>query len=136
MKRWHSIIIMLSFSALLYGGLLIQAPRADAGYFKDLFNGVKQLTELPSEVNELKENYQITLDKLGEAQATLDQFQQQNLELIERNKELTATVNALTEAEQAREATSRKTRVLILTGVGLVAGYFILLRGLRLILRR
>jgi predicted PurR-regulated permease PerM len=136
MKRWHCIIIMLSFSALLYGGLLIQAPRADAGYFKDLFNGVKQLTELPSEVNELKENYQITLDKLGEAQATLDQFQQQNLELIERNKELTATVNALTEAEQAREATSRKTRVLILTGVGLVAGYFILLRGLRLILRR
>lgn len=136
MNRWSNSILKFTFAVLLCGGLLLGAPRAEAGYFSDLFSGVKQLSELPAEVNELKENYQVTLDKLGEAQATLETFQQQNLELIERNKELTATVTALTEAQQSREASGRKTRIMIIVAVALVAGYFILLRGLRFILRK
>ncbi|WP_410770876.1 hypothetical protein [Fontibacillus sp. BL9] len=123
--------------ALLVCGLVLPGqPHAYAGYFSDLYQGVKELSELPSEVNELKANYQMTQDKLAEAESTMEAYRQQNEALLEQNRELSASVAALTEAQQAREANARKTRILILTGVLLLAGYFILLRVIRLVLRR
>lgn len=136
MKRWPNAIMISSFVVLICCGLLLGTSQVKAGYFSDLFNGVKQISELPEEVNELKANYQITLDKLSEAQETLETYRQQNEELLERNKEMAASVAALTEAQQSREASMRKTRTLIIVGASLLAGYFIVLRGLRLILRR
>ncbi|MNO01868.1 hypothetical protein D3C81_2221310 [compost metagenome] len=78
----------------------------------------------------------MTQDKLAEAESTMEAYRQQNEALLEQNRELSASVAALTEAQQAREASARKTRILILTGVLLLAGYFILLRIIRVVLRR
>lgn len=136
-KFYHTAAFSLLICILLVSGLLLPEPsRAYAGYFSDLYQGVKELSELPDEVNELKANYQITLDKLAETESTLDAYRQQNEALLEQNRELTASVTALTEAQQAREASARKTRTLILTGILLLAGYFILLRVIRVLLRR
>ncbi|MFD1177425.1 hypothetical protein ACFQ3W_14105 [Paenibacillus puldeungensis] len=133
------IRIVTVFCTILFvgvSGLFVGTPRAEAGYWNDLVNGVKELGELPSDVKELKVNYQVTLDKLDEAQGTLEAYRKQNEELIERNKELAATVSALNEAQQVREANARKTRIMLLTGGALLAGYFIILRVVRLVLRR
>ncbi|MNJ45667.1 hypothetical protein D3C77_407740 [compost metagenome] len=129
-------IVSIVVAALLFGGLVCGATRADAGYFDDFLKGVKALSELPNDVNEIKANYQVTLDKLEEAQGTLEAYRQQNEELMASNKELAATVSALTEAQQVREANARKMRIMIITGVALLAGYFILLRVIRFVLRK
>ncbi|MNP67899.1 hypothetical protein D3C76_1637870 [compost metagenome] len=94
------------------------------------------MSQLPSEVNELKENYDATLDKLEETQGELENFRRQNEELMERNRELAATVSSLSEAQQIRDTNAQKTRVILLTGLGLFIGYFIMLRIIRLMLRR
>lgn len=94
------------------------------------------LSELPNDINEIKENYQVTLDKLEEAQGTLEAYRQQNEELMASNRELAATVSALTEAQEVRDAKARKTRIMLITGAALLAGYFILLRVIRVVLRR
>lgn len=131
--------LLLTLDALCFGS----ANRANAGVWNDWVNGVKELSQLPAEVNELKADYAATADKLEEArgtleetQSTLDAFRRQNEELIERNRELTATVAALTEAQQTRDANARKMRVMLFTAAGLFAGYFIVLRVIRLVLRR
>lgn len=132
-NRSQSLFILVPLvGVLLFGG----ANRADAGYWNDLFDGVKELSQLPAEVHELKADYQLTLDKLEEAQGTLETFRQQNEELIERNQELAATVAALTEAQQIRDANARKTRILLFTALALFAGYFVVLRIVRVALRR
>ncbi|MCA1292602.1 hypothetical protein LBW89_06185 [Paenibacillus sp. alder61] len=123
-------------AGLLFGPLLPMASTAHAGIFSDFYQGAKELSELPGEVNELKANYEMTLDKLSEAESTLESYREQNEALMEQNRELAASVTALTEAQQKREANARKTRILILTGIALLAGYFLLLRVIRLLLRR
>lgn len=125
------------FCLLLACALLLPVQsRAYAGYFSDLYQGVKELSELPDEVSELKISYQMTQDKLAEAETAIEQYRLQNEELMKQNQELAASVAALTESQQAREASAHKTRVLILTGVILLVGYFLLLRLIRLVLRR
>ncbi|MGG6313127.1 hypothetical protein [Paenibacillus macerans] len=126
-------LMAVSFIGVLSFG---NPHRADAGYFDDLVNGVKELSQLPAEVNELKADYQVTLDKLEQAQGTLETYRLQNEQLMEHNRELTATVSALTEAQHMRDANARKTRILLYTALALVAGYFIVLRVIRLALRR
>lgn len=135
MKQRLVCIVSIFFAAMLISGLM-GAPSANAGYFDDFLKGVKVLSELPNDVNEIKENYQVTLDKLEEAQGTLEAYRQQNEELMASNKELAATVSALTEAQEIREANARKTRIMIITGAALIAGYFILLRVIRFVLRK
>lgn len=151
MKHRPVIRIMTCFMALtvvimtmhITAPSWVGTPRANAGYFNDLFRGVQEISELPSEVDELKSNYEETLEKLDEAQAsiveaegTLETYRKQNEELSQRNEELAATVAALTRAQEKREAEAHRTKVLLLTGVLLLLGYFILLRVIRLILRK
>ncbi|SDF55603.1 hypothetical protein SAMN04488542_112139 [Fontibacillus panacisegetis] len=137
MKQYRNRGLSLLILVLLGGGLLFgSAKPAQAGYWNDLVNGVKELSQLPSEVNELKENYDATLDKLEETQGELESFRQQNEELMERNRELAATVSSLSEAQQIRDANTQRTRLLLLTGLALFIGYFIILRIVRLVLRR
>ncbi|MGZ7443342.1 hypothetical protein [Paenibacillus sp. TH7-28] len=132
-KRGVPMLILV----LLAGGLLFGGGKpAEAGYWNDFWSGVNELSQLPSEVSELKAEYQNTLDKLDETRETLESFRLQNEELMERNRELAATVSSLTEAQQIRDANARKIRVLLLTGLALFAGYFIVLRLVRLALRR
>ncbi|WP_059042520.1 hypothetical protein [Paenibacillus rubinfantis] len=143
--RWiRSRIIALASTAFFAGALFLAGTnQAEAGYFNDLMDGVKELSQLPSEVNALKADYAATVDKLEQAQGALTEtqdalevFRLQNEQLMERNRELSATVHALTEAQQARDANARKMRILVITAAGLFAGYFILLRVIRFALRR
>ncbi|MBA9084261.1 chromosome segregation ATPase [Fontibacillus solani] len=137
MKQYRNRGLFLLILVLLGGGLLFGGAKpAQAGYWNDLVNGVKELSQLPSEVNELKENYDATLDKLEATQGELESFRQQNEELMERNRELAATVSSLSEAQQIRDANAQRTRLLLLTGLALFIGYFIMLRIVRLVLRR
>lgn len=137
-QQWcRRVLLVFVAAAAAWSSLYIPAaPHAQAGFFSDMYNGIKDITELPSEVNELKESYQQTRDKLEEANATLEAYRQQNEALLEQNRELTESVAALTMAEQNRENQSRKLRIMIITGVLLVAGYFVVLRLIRLLLRR
>ncbi|WP_055106560.1 hypothetical protein [Paenibacillus ihumii] len=135
MKRGYIRTISAAFAAVLLIGLLGNS-RANAGYFDDFLKGVKVLSELPNDVNEIKENYQVTLDKLEEAQGTLEAYREENEKLMASNRELAATVSALTEAQEIRDAKARKTRIMLITGAALLAGYFILLRVIRVVLRR
>ncbi|MGG4554921.1 hypothetical protein [Paenibacillus humicus] len=135
MKQGLVRIVSVVLAAVFFAGLTC-ASRAEAGYFDDFFKGVKVLSELPNDINEIKENYQVTLDKLEEAQGTLEAYRQQNEELMASNRELAATVSALTEAQEVRDAKARKTRIMLITGAALLAGYFILLRVIRVVLRR
>ncbi|GIP60983.1 hypothetical protein MKX50_04010 [Paenibacillus sp. FSL W8-0186] len=135
MKQGLVRIVSVVLAAVFFAGLTY-ASRAEAGYFDDFFKGVKVLSELPNDINEIKENYQVTLDKLEEAQGTLEAYRQQNEELMASNRELAATVSALTEAQEVRDAKARKTRIMLITGAALLAGYFILLRVIRVVLRR
>lgn len=146
LHRWfrRSTLLLIVVLATGWSSLYLPAaPHAHAGYFSDMYKGIKELTELPGEVNELKENYQMTQDKLEEAHATLKEtsatleaYRQQNEALIAQNRELTESVTALTLAEQARENQARKLRTMIITGVLLIAGYFVILRLIRVLLRR
>ncbi|WHX49831.1 hypothetical protein QNH46_03880 [Paenibacillus woosongensis] len=135
MKQGLMRIFSVVLAAVFFAGLT-NASRTEAGYFDDFFKGVKVLSELPNDIHEIKENYQVTLDKLEEAQGTLEAYRQQNEELMASNRELAATVSALTEAQEVRDAKARKTRIMLITGAALLAGYFILLRVIRVVLRR
>ncbi|MNH86085.1 hypothetical protein D3C87_462340 [compost metagenome] len=128
--------IIFALLPMLCAGALYITPSANAGYFNDLFNGVQEISELPSEVNELKEEYKSTVSKLEAAQGTMESYRQQNEALIQQNKKLTETVQSLMDQEAARQASSKRIRVLLITGAALLAGYFILLRVLRVVLRR
>ncbi|GIO44094.1 hypothetical protein [Paenibacillus apis] len=137
-QRWCQRALLLAVAAAAGWSSLYTpaAPHAQAGFFSDMYQGIKDITELPSEVNELKESYQQTQDKLEEANATLEAYRQQNEALLEQNRELTESVAALTTAQQIRENQSRKLRIMIITGVLLIAGYFVVLRLIRVLLRR
>lgn len=137
-QRWiQRALLLVVAAAAAWSGLYIPAaPHAQAGFFSDMYQGIKDISELPSEVNELKESYQQTQDKLEEANATLEAYRQQNEALLEQNRELTESVAALTAAQLNRENQSRKLRVMMVTGVLLIAGYFIVLRLIRVLLRR
>ncbi|CAM4493253.1 hypothetical protein [Paenibacillus macerans] len=126
------LILVPLAGELLFGG----GKPAEAGYWNDFWSGVNELSQLPSEVSELKADYQNTLDKLDATQETLESFRRQNEELMARNRELAATVSALTEAQQIRDANARKIRVMAFAGLVLFAGYFVVLRLVRLALRR
>lgn len=128
--------ITLALSILLSAGTLYNTSSAHAGYFDDLFNGVQEISELPAEVNQLKQEYKNTMNKLEEAQGAMESYRKQNEALIEQNKKLTDTVQALSDAEAAREASSKRIRLLLIVGAALLLGYFILLRVLRVVLRR
>lgn len=137
MIRNRNRSLLLLILVPLAGGLLFGGGKpAEAGYWNDFWSGVNELSQLPSEVSELKADYQNTLDKLDATQETLESFRRQNEELMARNRELAATVSVLTEAQQIRDANARKIRVMAFAGLVLFAGYFVVLRLVRLALRR
>lgn len=137
MIRNRNRSLLLLILVPLAGGLLFGGGKpAEAGYWNDFWGGVNELSQLPSEVSELKADYQNALDKLDATQETLESFRRQNEELMARNRELAATVSALTEAQQIRDANARKIRVMVFAGLALFAGYFVVLRLVRLALRR
>lgn len=136
MNRNLSLIRLICAVMIVICGTMLFNTSAKANYFDDFYKGVETFSGLPSEVNRLKESYRETLDDLDRAQADAKQYQEQNAELMAQNKELSETVQALQETNQARAAREHKLKVMLVTVVALAAGYFVFIRIMRYFMRR
>lgn len=132
LQLFYSLLLLLALSASL------PAPVAKANIFSDIYNGFKNFSELPEEVNELKEGYQQTAEELQQAKDKLtntmqemEAYRAQNEALQEQNRQLTQMVDELKNERTARENYYRKIKVTIFTGIGLILGYFVLIRVIR-----
>ncbi len=98
-----SLIIFISYLCFFH------TNTAHANYYNDFYDGLQQFSELPSELNKLKDNYEETRKELDKAKASAQAYEQQNAQLIEQNRQLTETVQLLNEAELARQNRSHRT---------------------------
>jgi peptidoglycan hydrolase CwlO-like protein len=137
-KYRKSLQLLCSLLLLLTLSISLPSPVAKANIFSDIYNGFKSFSELPNEVNELKEGFQQTAeelqqakDKLLDTKQEMEAYQAQNEALQEQNRQLTQMVNELKNDRLARENYYYKIKMIILTGVGLILGYFILIRLIR-----
>lgn len=88
---------------ILLGLLVISPQTAYAGFWSDLKNGYHTITELPDEVNELKENYQSTVGKLEETRILAENLQKQNEQLLAENeRQRVQLAKALDTLQQAK----------------------------------
>ena len=114
--------------------------RAEAGIWSNIKNGYHTITELPEEVDKLKESYQASMDKLEETQTMAENLRKQNELLMAENsrqsEQLAEALNSLQQAEQQKAGRVRKVRVSLYTAGALLVGYFCATRILRLVLRR
>ncbi|AIQ22243.1 hypothetical protein NYE25_25775 [Paenibacillus sp. FSL E2-8871] len=130
--------LLCSLLLLLTLSISLPAPVAQANIFSDIYNGFKSFSELPNEVNELKEGFQQTAEELQQAKDKLtntmqemEAYRTQNEALQEQNRQLTQMVDELQNDRTAREEYYHKIKVTIFTGIGLILGYFILIRIVR-----
>lgn len=121
---------------ILIAGLLVAVPSAHANYFQDFYNGVEKFSDLPGQVNQLNESYQETLDELDRTKQNAKAFEEQNAQLMEQNRQLAETVSQLKQINEQKEAKAKKLKVTLITVILLVAGYFVGIRLLRLLMRR
>lgn len=127
-----------SFLFLLGIAVCLPAPAAHANIFSDIYNGFKSFSELPDEVNELKQGFQQTAeelqqakDKLADTMKQVEAYQTQNAALQEQNRQLTQMVDELRDERAAREEYYNKIKITIFTGIALILGYFLLIRLIR-----
>ena len=150
MKSYHSFTrFMLSAFLLMVISVFLPYPAAQANYFNDLYNGLQQFSELPEEVNQLQESYQQTVeelettknelgetkDQLGQTIKDMETYRSQNAALMEQNRQLTQVVDQLRDDRAARESYLHRIKITIYTGLGLLLGYFLLTRLIRLGMR-
>lgn len=137
------------FIRLLYSSLLLFtlstiliSPTAEANYFTDLYQGIQQFSELPSEVNQLQESYQETVKELENTKDQLDEtiddmetYRTQNAALMEQNRQLTQVVDQLKDDRAIRESYLQKIKITLYTALCLIIGYFIIIRLIRFSMR-
>lgn len=136
---------------ILWSGLLLFSAHtpAQAG----IFGTFKGIMELPEEIDRLKEdyeqvrqNYNDTMSRLEEAEraaqsaaqtyeSSQQKLIQENEKLQSQNRELLQMVLELQQSEQERRQKASRFRTIVWTAVGLVGGYFVLTRGMRVVLR-
>ncbi|WP_438448637.1 hypothetical protein [Gorillibacterium sp. sgz5001074] len=111
---------------------------AEAG----LYDRVKDIFELPGEVDKLKEEYGKVKGSYDDALKELDSYRQMqeklledNARLAEQNRLLAETVQSLKKAEESRSRSSSRIQRMIWTVVLLGAGYVILTRVARYVMR-
>ncbi|WP_052759538.1 hypothetical protein [Paenibacillus sp. DMB20] len=123
---------------LVAAGILLPVGEGttQAGYFNDIYNNFQQFSELPDEINELKDSYRRALQDLDRARIDTEVYRQQNADLAEQNRQLTEMVSQLQEAEAARKRNAERLKTVGITAAALLAGYFILTRALRFGMRR
>lgn len=139
LKKKSKFVKLLGSALLLFGlSVFLPAPAAHANYFSDLYNGLQNFSELPGEVNKLQESYQQTTeelqqtkDQLGLTLQEMETYREQNAALQEQNRQLSQVVNELKEERTARENYYSRIKVTVITGIGLILGYFVLIRLLR-----
>lgn len=111
-------------------------PGAYAAYWDDVYQGFEQFSRLPGDVYQLKEGYRQTQEELQKARSSIEAYQEQNAQLLEQNRKLTDTVAELKNLQTQRDQASHRNKVLLITAVILLAGYFIGIRLLRYGMRR
>lgn len=145
--------------SMLLLALFVPAPPAHANYFSDVYKGLQQFSELPSELNKLQESYSQTVnelqqtkenldraagqlgetqeqlgqtqEQLGQAMGQMELYKEQNEALQEQNARLTLMVDELRDDRAAREQYIQRLKIMAYTAVGLVIGYFLLIRAVR-----
>ncbi len=110
--------------------------QANANYISNLYDNIQQFSELPQEVNNLKNSYNQTMEELDRARLNAEQLQQQNADLAEQNRQLTQMVSQLQESEAARSRGVERLKTVALTAIMLAVLYFVLIRALRFGMRR
>lgn len=128
---------------IVCSGLLTSQTMAYAGWWEDYKNGIETFTNLPQEVNQLKEGYDQALNKLDQAQTQLNQaqsnieaYREENARLAEQNALLAQTVEQLQQSEASRTQSAHFWKALVLTAIGIVVVFFISTRLIRFGLRR
>ncbi|MDF2721455.1 MAG: hypothetical protein K0Q59_1130 [Paenibacillus sp.] len=122
----------------------------------NVMDKMKQWFQLPSQVDDLRDQYDATKQKLDQATKQLDQTTKQldeaaqqsreakeqvqqlvsdNERLAKQNDQLAQAIDDLQSANRQREQRSKQIWAVIGTAIALVAVYFILTRLLRLLLR-
>ena len=134
------LLIRLLVCPLLVVLMFSFPDRAEAGLWSNIKKGYHTVTELPEEVDKLKESYQASMDKLEETQTMAENLRKQNELLMAENsrqsEQLAEALNSLQQAEQQKASRVRKIRVSLYTAGALLVGYFCATRILRLVLRR
>lgn len=141
MKNTRRLALIVSIMSSLF--LIMGEDRAAAGFWQDIYSGYEQFTNLPEEVNKLKESYEQTITELNNAKTSIESFQERNEELLaqneylkEQNETLTTMVSELQKAEEQRKRTHKRIMVTLITAVSLVIFYFVLIRIIRYRMRR
>lgn len=131
------IIPRLLTVVLLAAGLVFSLPAtpAHANVFNDMYKGLEQFSELPGQMSELKDSYQQTVNELEQTKSQLEDYRNENVTLQEKNQQLTKMLDELRDERTARERYIRRLKITALTGLGLVVGYFILIRVIRFSMR-
>ena len=139
-NTWQLLLMTLAMYSLL---LIISDHRAEAGFWENVYNGYEQFTNLPEEVNKLQQSYEQTITELNSAKESIESFQARNEELIaqnqylmEQNETLTSMVGQLQKAEEQRMKTQKRITNTVITAVGLILFYFLLVRIIRYRMRR
>ncbi|MEC0180197.1 hypothetical protein P4H61_01620 [Paenibacillus peoriae] len=128
--------VVCAVIALLFIFGLTRAPGAQAAYWDDVYQGFEQFSRLPGDVYQLKEGYRQTQEDLQKARSSIEAYQEQNAQLLEQNRKLTDTVTELKNLQTQRDQASHRNKILLITAVILLAGYFVGIRLLRYGMRR
>ncbi|MCP3744241.1 MULTISPECIES: hypothetical protein [Paenibacillus] len=128
--------IVCAAIALLFIFGITRVPEVHAAYWDDVYQGFEQFSRLPGDVYQLKESYRQTQEDLKKARNSLEAYQEQNAQLLEQNRKLTDTVTELKNLQTQRDQASHRNKMLIITAIILLAGYFIGIRLLRYGMRR
>ncbi|EHS58910.1 hypothetical protein P4H71_01610 [Paenibacillus kribbensis] len=128
--------VIYAVIALLFIFGATRVPGAYAAYWDDVYQGFEQFSRLPGDVYQLKEGYRQTQEELQKARSSIEAYQEQNAQLLEQNRKLTDTVAELKNLQTQRDQASHRNKVLLITAVILLAGYFIGIRLLRYGMRR
>lgn len=139
-KKWQLLLMTLAMYSLL---LMISDERAQAGFWENVYNGYEQFSNLPEEVNKLQQSYEQTMTELNSAKENIESFQAHNEELIaqnqylmEQNESLTSMVSKLQKAEEQRMKTQKRITTTVITAIGLIVFYFVLVRIIRYRMQR
>ncbi|MDN4617211.1 hypothetical protein QCD85_03845 [Paenibacillus sp. PsM32] len=134
-KRTQPLRIFL-VGFIVLSGLFTSQTMAHAGWWEDYKNGIETFTNLPQEVNELKQGYDQALNKLDQAQSNIEAYRTENARLAEQNALLAQTVEQLKQSEADRAQSARFWKGLVFTAIGIVVLFFISTRLIRFGLRR
>lgn len=134
-KRTQPLRIFL-VGFIVLSGLFTSQTMAHAGWWEDYKNGIETFTNLPQEVNELKQGYDQALNKLDQAQNNIEAYRTENARLAEQNALLAQTVEQLKQSEADRAQSARFWKGLVFTAIGIVVLFFISTRLIRFGLRR